>query len=522
MLKHAFVNGHSDGTDSTKTQPSHWNAEHPFDGGTHGSLLYRDTGASNGANWLGAGTAGFALISNGAGAIPSWGAVITPVFPLAASAGGTGVANNVANTITFTGAFGLGLTLTGATNITLPTSGTLLSTAASVTPAQGGTGVANGTNNTLTFTGNFTLGLTLTGNTSVTLPTSGTLLSTASAVTPAQGGTGIANNAANTITFSGNFGLALTLTGATALTLPTSGTLLTTTGNGSALTGLADTQLSFTDNVTGNVSTAAHGYMVKAPNDNSKVFQGDGTYAVRVSTVTVSTTGNLNGAWVTLPKTGRVVIYMTNASLSTIQSIPAGYDGQEVSIISQGVGQVDLAHNSGSGTAGQKLNNFVTSASSSLSASVGSARFVFDATNTRWNMAAHVQGAWLTSTFSAGNFSGNGSMTWTVGSSDVTELKYYLEGRKLIVNYQVGGTIGGVVNSTLSILSTAYGSFIQSASSQSYGFCRVNNGGTAVPSFCNAPNAASSHSININHDLNTANYTAGSVSVIGSIAFEVQ
>lgn len=52
-----------------------------------------------------------------------------------------------------------------------------------ITPANGGTGVANGANNTITFTGNYTLGITLSGNTSVTFPTSGTLVTTATAVT---------------------------------------------------------------------------------------------------------------------------------------------------------------------------------------------------------------------------------------------------------------------------------------------------------------------------------------------------
>ena len=42
-------------------------------------------------------------------------------------------------------------------------------------PAEGGTGVANGANNTITFSGNYTLGLTLSANTAVQLPTSGTL-----------------------------------------------------------------------------------------------------------------------------------------------------------------------------------------------------------------------------------------------------------------------------------------------------------------------------------------------------------
>ena len=42
-------------------------------------------------------------------------------------------------------------------------------------PANGGTGVANGTNNTITFTGNFTFGVTLSNNTTVTFPVTGTL-----------------------------------------------------------------------------------------------------------------------------------------------------------------------------------------------------------------------------------------------------------------------------------------------------------------------------------------------------------
>lgn len=45
-----------------------------------------------------------------------------------------------------------------------------------VSPTLGGTGVANNSANTLTFTGSFSLGLTLSANTALTLPTSGTLV----------------------------------------------------------------------------------------------------------------------------------------------------------------------------------------------------------------------------------------------------------------------------------------------------------------------------------------------------------
>jgi len=61
-----------------------------------------------------------------------------------------------------------------------------ISTSGIVLPANGGTGVANGTSNTITFTGNYTLGLTLTANTAVTLPTSGTLTTTGKAIAMAM------------------------------------------------------------------------------------------------------------------------------------------------------------------------------------------------------------------------------------------------------------------------------------------------------------------------------------------------
>jgi hypothetical protein len=48
---------------------------------------------------------------------------------IGAAYGGTGVANNSANTVTFSGNFGLTLTLSGTTSVTLPTSGTLVNSA---------------------------------------------------------------------------------------------------------------------------------------------------------------------------------------------------------------------------------------------------------------------------------------------------------------------------------------------------------------------------------------------------------
>lgn len=52
-----------------------------------------------------------------------------PTSVIAPALGGTGIANNAANTVTFSGNFGLTLTLTSTTSLTLPTSGTLVNSA---------------------------------------------------------------------------------------------------------------------------------------------------------------------------------------------------------------------------------------------------------------------------------------------------------------------------------------------------------------------------------------------------------
>ena len=105
-----------------------------------------------------------------------------------------------------------------------------------VTPATGGTGVANGSNNTITFTGNYTLGLTLSANTAITLPTSGTLLSSATAVTPSQGGTGISNNNSSTLTISGSFASTFVVSGAYSYTFPAATDTLVNLGSAQTLT----------------------------------------------------------------------------------------------------------------------------------------------------------------------------------------------------------------------------------------------------------------------------------------------
>lgn len=60
--------------------------------------------------------------------------------------------------------------------------------------------------------------------------------------------------------------------------------------------------------------------------------------------------------------------------------------------------------------------------------------------------------AWTAPVFSAGNFAGNGSMTWTVGSGDVTTFAYKRIGKTITVAFQLAATtVGGSLNNTLLI-----------------------------------------------------------------------
>jgi hypothetical protein len=110
-------------------------------------------------------------------------AVATDGFVLTLVSGIPAWATSTGGVTSFSGGT-TGLTPSGATTGAITLAGTL-------GPANGGTGVANNAASTITITGAFSLGLTLSANTSVTLPTSGTLATTAqlAAYLPLAGGT---------------------------------------------------------------------------------------------------------------------------------------------------------------------------------------------------------------------------------------------------------------------------------------------------------------------------------------------
>lgn len=156
---------------------------------------------------------------------------------------------------------------------------------------------------------------------------------------------------------------------------------------------------------------------------------------------TITTTGNI----VDLDFANAPVLRMNNATLATIQGLKAGTDGQELTIISVGAGQVNLSHqDAGDGTAANRIINRVTSGVTPLAAGVGSARLKYDATTARWRLTEHEQGDYIAVPFSAGNYTASGAMTFTVVGAGQAEYTFFIKGRQITVNIAVqNSTIAG-------------------------------------------------------------------------------
>jgi len=61
-------------------------------------------------------------------------------------------------------------------------------------------------------------------------------------------------------------------------------------------------------------------------------------------------------------------------------------------------------------------------------------------------------GAWVTPTFSAGDFTASGSMTWTVEAGDVGTYAYHIVGKKMTVAFIINTTtVGGTPSNSLYI-----------------------------------------------------------------------
>jgi hypothetical protein len=365
-----------------------------------------DTSAVGASILLGATGGGFAAYG---------GASCTNQFLTALSAAGAGTCGSVVNADLTAGTF------TSITGVGALAAGSLASGFTVVGPALGGTGVANNSANTITFSGSFGITITLSATTSVTFPTSGTLATTANInsalpnITAAQlyggtGGAGVAQlftSATNTVIGNATSGTAspaaLSMTSCSA-----GGSAVTWTTNtgfgcatGFAVLATADQTQAGGANLTafsiGTISSGtstvdcgknpvqfllnAGAFTLAAPaNDGACMIQsvqgpsagtitlsgfatspsgtGDTLSTANTSTATVTfTNSSANVGWTNTLRAGQPVYFTTTGSLPTNFSanttyyvISTGLSGSNVQVSATPGGSAIVAGSAGSGT----------------------------------------------------------------------------------------------------------------------------------------------------------------------------
>ena len=221
--------------------------------------------------------------------------------------------------------------------------------------------------------------------------------------------------------------------------------------------------------------------------ENSAHVQIDEQDNVQATSVTpgasAESTTTLAGNQIALPipsGLGNLVVYCNNATALTVQGIAPGAAGQQLTIVSKGAGQVNLSPSNVAASAQNRLINFVTFGDTPLAAGRGVAVFEYDTVSARWRMVAHDQGAWITPTFAAGDWTATGG-AWTVAAGDVSANAYYVRGSNLTFNVVVATST--VVTTPSVLLHTLYG--FKAASTVQSPMLANDNAGGWVNGFCN-------------------------------------
>jgi len=304
---------------------------------------------------------------------------------IAPNRGGTGVANSTASTLTISGAYPLGLTLSASTSLTLPTSGTvtalgnattgsgsivLASGPVLVTPTLGAatatsvngltisstTGVLTlASGSTLATSGAFSTTFTATGATTLTLPTSGTLATTANTVASLGGTTGTIALGTGLSISTGTLNVANGATGTVTSVAVSGGTTgLTTTGG--PVTGAG------TITFAGTLAVGSGGTGVTTSTGSGSVVLGTGptlsapviSTIVNTGTLTLPTsTDTLVGRATTDTLTNKRVTPRVNTVTTTGTVTPTGDSSDQYEVIATGT--LTIAAPSGTPTDGQKL-----------------------------------------------------------------------------------------------------------------------------------------------------------------------
>lgn len=148
---------------------------------------------------------------------------------------------------------------------------------------------------------------------------------------------------------------------------------------------------------------------------------------------------------------GVSVLRWNGASPVTFSGFTNGIAGRSVIVINITASQsLKVTHDDGNSTIGNRV--ICTSTAGQIIGPNGSLLLWYDGTSSRWRLHVLNPGGPLTPAFSAGDFTANGSMTWTVASGDVTTYAYQQDGKRVTFwLYLDNTTVGGTPNTDLQI-----------------------------------------------------------------------
>ncbi len=232
----------------------------------------------------------------------------------------------------------------------------------------------------------------------------------------------------------------------------------------------------------------------------------------------ITTTGNIDD----LDFKGYSCLQMNNATDATIRGIRAGYDGQVVTIVSIGAGDVYLAHQNAGSAAANRLINPVTGMNTPLKAGGGYASYQYERVTARCRLLSHHQGGYISIPHASLTFSTNGATeTWTVDAADVETLQYEILDTTAYIVYVINTTTTAVAADATQLKIDGM-PVVAAQTSQSLGrYFDANTGIGAPANAVMAPSISSTRLIFIKGDLTAWALVTNGLYLIGEVAIIV-
>lgn len=200
------------------------------------------------------------------------------------------------------------------------------------------------------------------------------------------------------------------------------------------------------DNTDLNASITAHGLLKKLSNVSTEFMNGAGNWATPASGGYTEQTTSATGTQNDFSLSGRVTYLRCTGAAPLFTGFTVGgaapTAGDTVIIDRISAGTAKVAHQNTGSTAANRV--IAPSTNGQIVGEAGRMMCIYDGTTSRWREACIDPGVPIDVAFTAGDFTGQSAMTWTVASGDLTTFKYQQNGTILSVWLEVrSSSVGG-------------------------------------------------------------------------------